>query len=188
MHTYSYTFQRALARGRPQSRTWSIRREREPISAYDVYGDDMAPSLEVRRDAFAAWVKRVLLQAKTARGLSVVDIANLADIGDNTIYRWAKGDWKKAPDPNAIEAFCDALGISPLIPFAILWPGKDGAVAAPQPLPSDENYDLLMRKLNDPNTGEFEKEFIRETMRMLMDRPATGIHAPTRTRRGGVTN
>jgi transcriptional regulator with XRE-family HTH domain len=188
MHTYSYTFQRAVARGRPQSRAWVIRRERGVISTRGIYGGDVAPPIEVRRDAFKAWVKRVLAQAKTARNLSVVDIAELAGIGDNTIYRWANGDWKRAPQPDQIVAFCDALDISPSVPFGILWPGKNEAVPAPAPLPTDENYQVLMRKLNDPAVGEFEKEFIRETLRQLADRPVTRVHKPARTRRGGVTN
>ena len=142
------------------------------ISTEDVYLGDMAPTVEVRRDAFAVWVKRVLQQAKTNRGLSVVQIAKLAGIGNPTIYRWRNGEGKELPNPEQVLAFCDALDIPPQAAFSILWPGKTEQAAKPTPLPMDSDYQTLMRKLNDPSVSAFEKEFIRETLRQLADRPA----------------
>lgn len=151
----------------------------------EPYASPMAPPVEVRRAAFAQWMRRILDQAKTQRGLSVVDIAKLAGIGNPTIYRWAKGEGKDLPLPEQVLAFCDALDIPPTAAFAILWPGKTEPVPAPEPILLDADYQLLMRKLHDPHVNEFEKEFIRETMRQLADRPtgrSTAPRAPHRSR------
>jgi transcriptional regulator with XRE-family HTH domain len=146
----------------------------------------MVPSIEVRREAFAIWVRRVTGHAKTARGLSIEDIAELAGIGNPTIYRWRKGQGKALPLAEQVEAFCDALDIDPAIPFAILWPGKNRGSAAAEPLPLDPDFQTLARKILDPNTSDFEKKFIRETMRQLADRPAdAGRVLPRRTTRDG---
>jgi transcriptional regulator with XRE-family HTH domain len=142
----------------------------------------MPPPIEVRREAFKAWVRRVLGQAKAQRGLSVVDIARLSGVSDPTIYRWRNGDWKKGPDPDQVVAFCDALDINPTIAFAILWPGKKDSAPAVEPIVLDADYQTLMRKLADDGVPEFEKHFIRETLRQLADRPRTPAHLPQRTR------
>lgn len=148
------------------------------------YLGDMAPPVEVRRDAYAAWVRRVLAQAKTSRRLSVPKIAEMAGIGNPTIYRWRNGEGKELPNPEQVLAFCDALDIPSQAAFSILWPGKNEAMPTPEPIPMDTDFQTLMRILNDPNTSEFDREFIRETIRQLADRPMRPGRAPQRTRRG----
>ena len=148
----------------------------------------MAPPVEVRRDAFAKWVRRVLAQAKEVRGLGVVQIADMARIGNPTIYRWANGTGKELPNPEQVLAFCDALDIPAAAAFSILWPGKTELRAEPEPIPMDADLQTLMRKLNDPNVSEFEREFIRETIRQLADRPIQRSRTVKRTRPGRATN
>lgn len=128
------------------------------------------PSLDVRKRAFATWVKRVTDHAKQTRGWSVPRVAKESGIGPATLYRWLNAEWKEAPKPDQIEKMCDALDIAPAIPFALLWPGKTGAPTTPQPLPPNPDFDLLQRRLNDPNTPEAEKYFIRETISTLLIR------------------
>lgn len=187
-YSYSHTFRKNVARGRPGVRTRRIRRERGVLFLLDPYLDDVAPPVDVRRDAFAAWVKRVLAQAKTSRGLSVPKIADMAGIGNNTIYRWRDGGGKELPNPEQVLAFCDALDIPPVAAFSILWPGKNEALPAPGPIALDGDFQSLMRILNDPNTSDFDREFIRETIRQLVDRPMRPGRAPQRTRRSGIAN
>lgn len=171
MHAYSHTFRRQLARGMPASRPWRIRRERSLISILEDYLDAVAPSIEVRRQRFAEWVQRVLAHAWEQRKLSVPKIAELAGIGSNTIYRWRDGNWKEGPKPEQVVACRDALDIPPAAAFSVLWPGKTESPATTEPMPVDPDLALLMRKLADPNVPEYEKYFIRETLRQLTSRP-----------------
>jgi transcriptional regulator with XRE-family HTH domain len=154
----------------------------------DPYLDDVAPPIDVRRQRFADWVKRAVARAKEAQGLSVPEIAKRAEIGNQTIYRWIKAEGKELPEPDRVVAFCDAIDVPPDEPFRILWPGKNDPATAPEPIPLSGDLALLMRRLHDPSVSEFEKEFIRETVRQLAARPARPGHEPKRTRRRGVAS
>lgn len=187
-YSYSHAFRKNVARGRPGVRARRIRRERGILFLLDPYLDDVAPPIDVRRQRFAEWVKRAVAHAKMAQGLSVPDIATRAGIGNQTIYRWINGDLKELPAPDRVVAFCDAIDVPPDEPFRILWPGKNDASPATEPIPLDGELQLLMRRLHDPATAEFEKEFIRETLRQLAARPGRPGHEPKRTRRRGVAS
>jgi transcriptional regulator with XRE-family HTH domain len=128
------------------------------------------PPLDVRRKAFAAFVRRALRNAKDDRGWSIPKVAEVARIGNPTIYRWRDGEWAKAPSPDAVVAFCDALDIDPKHAFAILWPGKNDDAPPPEPGPLDRDVELLARRLRDPNVSEAEKVSIRATIRYLVGR------------------
>lgn len=128
------------------------------------------PSLDVRKRSFAAFVRRATDHAKQTRGWSVPRLAKESGIGPATLYRWINAEWKEAPRPDQIEKFCDALDIKPALAFSILWPGKTGSAPPPAPLPSDPDFDLLQRRLNDPKTPESEKYHIRETISSLVIR------------------
>lgn len=186
MHTYSYVFRKSVARGKSASRPWRLRREHGALAFMEPYLGDVAPPIPARKANFAAWVKRAVKFAKDRHNMSVADIATKAGIGDQTIYRWMKAEGNKLPDPDAVLAFCDALDINPTDAFAILWPGKNDKPAEPLPFTGDEHYQVLMRKLNDPNVGEFEKEFIRETLRQLADRPAQPARVVKRAGRQAI--
>lgn len=134
-----------------------------------------APSIEVRRRNFAAFVRRVTDQAAT-RGWSIPRIATDSGISNATIYRWRDGTGTRSPLPEQVVAFCDALGIPPAVPFAILWPGRDDKPAEPEPLPADPDIERqmreLLRRIADPNVAEAEKLTIRATIRHLAGEPA----------------
>lgn len=184
MHSYSYAFRKAVARGRAPQRAWRLRRERGWLFTLDHYRDDVPPPMDVRKARFAEWVRRVLHQAEVQRGLSIPQIAAMANIGNPTIYRWRDGGGKHLPLAEQVLNFCDALDIDPTIPFGILWPGKNAeSPAVADPIYLDDNYQILMRKLADPNVDEFEKEFIRETLHGLAVRPAGTGRKPQRSRR-----
>lgn len=140
------------------------------------YGHGVAPPVGIRRQAFAAFIRRALVRAQEDRGWSVPKVAEVAGIGNQTIYRWRDGDWTKAPSPDAVLAFCDALDIDPKHAFGILWPGKNEQAVAPEPAPIDPDIERLMRKLRDPGTAEAEKIIIRATVRELVSRRS----APTK--------
>jgi hypothetical protein len=131
-------------------------------------------SPDVRRQAFAQFVKRATDQAKLARGWSVPRIAaesrgedGKPRVSANTIYRWRRGDWETVPKPEQIEAFCDTLDIPTAAAFVILWPGRAGQAPVPEPLVTDPDFEVLQRRLNDPSVSEREKFHIRETIRTL---------------------
>jgi transcriptional regulator with XRE-family HTH domain len=145
-------------------------RARKAIPEDGDYGPDVPPPLDVRRKAFAAFVRRALRNAKEDRGWGISRVAEEAGIGGATIYRWRDGDWNKAPSPDAVVAFCDALDIDPKHAFAILWPGKGDDAPPPEPAPLDRDIELLARRLRDPNVTEAEKVSIRATIRFLIGR------------------
>ncbi|WP_162959344.1 helix-turn-helix domain-containing protein [Micromonospora tulbaghiae] len=129
----------------------------------------MVPNLEARKAAFARWVQRQLDRAKEQRGWSVPKIAEVAGIGNPTIYRWRDGNWRKGPQAEQIVAFCNALGLSPSIPFGILWPGQDEMMPADEEPPLHPDLRIIQRRLADPNVGEAEKATIHATLRYLAD-------------------
>lgn len=142
------------------------------ISTRGAYGEAMEPSLEVRRANFSRFIQRALSRAaEPPRRWSVPKIAKAAGIGNNTIYRWKEGTWKKdGPRPEQIVAFCDVLDIPPQLAFDILWPGKSDRAQATEPWPLDSDMETVLRKLEDPNVPEQEKYLIRETLRSLAAR------------------
>lgn len=188
MYSYSHTFRKNVARGRPGVRAWRIRRERGALFLLDPYLDDVAPPVEVRKAHFAEWVKRAVAHAKTTQKLSVPKIAKIAGIGNQTIYRWINAEGKELPAPETVVAFCDAIDLPPDEPFRILWPGKNEPAPEPAPMPVDPDLQTLMRKLRDPNVSEFEREFIRETLRQLADRPVHRGRVVKPTRRDNAAS
>lgn len=96
-------------------------------------------------------------------------IAEVAGIGNPTIYRWRDGNWRQGPRAEQVVAFCNALGLSPSVPFGILWPGQDEQVPADEAPPLDPDLKIIMRRLADPNVGDAEKATIRATLRYLAD-------------------
>lgn len=135
-----------------------------------------APSPAVRRDAFARFVRRAVDRAKDTRNWTVkqivdasVDETGKPRVGRSTIYRWMNGDWERAPLPEQIEGFCDALDIPPQAALVILWPGKGTRPVRPTP-ELDPDVELLLRRLEDPNVPAAEKYHIRETIKGLANR------------------
>jgi transcriptional regulator with XRE-family HTH domain len=146
---------------------------RGPSPVHETYRDVVPPSLEARKQAFAQFVRRAVRMAEQSRGWSVPRIAAEASIGNQTIYRWMKGDWKQSPHPDQVVSFCDALDIPVQAAFMILWPGKADKVPAVEPPPMDPDVQEVLRRLTDPNVPSEEKYLLRETIRQLAARPAT---------------
>lgn len=117
------------------------------------------------------FVNRALRNAEVARGWSVPRVAEESGVGQNTIYRWSKGEWREYPKGELVEAFCDALDIPASAAFSVLWPGKVGKPTATPPAPLEPDLEQLARKLRDPNVLDAEKYHIRETVRSLAARP-----------------
>jgi transcriptional regulator with XRE-family HTH domain len=158
-------------RHRPPIRARRFPRAQDQRPVNGAYGDAVT-SPDVRKRNFAAFVRRAIRHAQQDRGWAVPRIAKEAGIGSTTIYRWRDGDWEKSPKADQVERFCDALGIPTEVALSILWPGKTGRVRAPEPIPPDPDFEMLLRRLRDPNVSETEKYLIRETVRALAARPA----------------
>jgi transcriptional regulator with XRE-family HTH domain len=132
-----------------------------------------SPSLDVRRVQFARFVRRAVDRAKQARQWTVERIASEAGIGPATIYRWLDGEWSKAPLADAVQGFCEALGIPQEIAFSILWPASTDNPVEPEPLPVSPAIEAILRKLADPGVPEVEKYLINQTLESLAARPRT---------------
>lgn len=170
MHTYSPAFpgNRECIPSPPRVRGSPHAQDPSPIGG--AYVDDVPASQDARREAFAQFVRRALLHAKETRDWSVPKIAEASGVGDSTIYRWRDGNWRTSPQGDQVAAFCNALDIPTTAAFSILWPGKDEKPAGPVPMPIDPDFEVLLRRLADPNVPETEKYHIRETIRGLAAR------------------
>lgn len=141
--------------------------ERDASLIGETYLFNVTTAPDIRRRLWAGFVRRATDHAKQSRGWSIPRVATEAKVGAATIYRWLDGDWETAPKAEVVERFCDALDIPTQAAFSILWPGKAGAATVTEPLPANADAEAVQRKLNDPNTPESEKAFLRETLRML---------------------
>lgn len=139
----------------------------------------MPPAQDVRRAAFAAFVRRVVEQARVQHDWTLTQIIDASRVGRSTFYRWLRGDWETEPHPAKVVAFCDAFDVPASAAFTILWPGKTDRPQLPEPAPMDPDIAVLQRRLRDPNTAERERYLIRETIRGLAARTSsTGRRPP----------
>lgn len=128
-----------------------------------------------RRQAFAAFVRKALADARAVRDWNGTVVAAKTGLSRQTINRWVRADWSTDPEPARVVAFCEALGIEPVVAFGIL--GWDrSATSRPQPQPQAQPMDpdvaALLDKLLDASVSDAEKYHIRETIRYLAYRPA----------------
>lgn len=140
-------------------------------------------SPDARRVAFARFVERAIDHARATKGLTIKKISEASGVGENTLYRWQRGDWVAAPDGDNVAAFCDVLNIPRSVATAILWPDKGAPQPQPEPLGDEPDIAAILRRLADPNTTEREKYLIRETVRGLANRKPPRDHE--RRRRAG---
>lgn len=125
-----------------------------------------------RRQAFAAFVRKALSDARSVRMWNGSEVARRTGVSRQTINRWVRGDWSNDPEPARVVAFCEGLGIEPPVAFGILgWDRSATARPAPEPPPMDPDIAALLRRLLDPAVSESEKYHIRETVRYLAYRP-----------------
>jgi transcriptional regulator with XRE-family HTH domain len=139
-----------------------------------------------RAQAFAAFVRKALSDARGVRGWNGSEVARRTGISRQTINRWVRGDWTNDPEPARVVAFCEGLGLNPTIAFGILgWDRSAPARPAPAPPPMDPDVEALLRRLIDPAVSESEKYHIRETVRYLAYRPPLADDQAKRHRRAG---
>jgi transcriptional regulator with XRE-family HTH domain len=139
-----------------------------------------------RRQAFAAFVRKSLADARATRGWNGTTVAAKTGLSRQTINRWVRAEWSTDPEPARVVAFCEGLGISPTVAFGILgWDRSAPSRPRPEPPPMDPDVAALLHKLLDPRVPEAEKYHIRETVRYLAYRPAIPDEGTQETRRTG---
>ena len=143
----------------------------EASSTYLVRVRDTSVS---RRQAFAAFVRKALADARTIRMWNGSEVARRTGVSRQTINRWVRGDWQSDPEPERVVAFCEGLGLDPSVAFTILEWGRPAAV---EPAALDPDIAALLRRWADPNLTEQERFHIRETVRYLAYRPGEQRHA-----------
>jgi transcriptional regulator with XRE-family HTH domain len=139
-----------------------------------------------RRQAFAAFVRKSLADARAIRGWNGTTVAAKTGLSRQTINRWVRADWTTDPEPARVVAFCEGLGLNPTVAFGILgWDRSAASRPHPEPPPMDPDVAALLRKLLDPRVPEAEKYHIRETVRYLAYRPAIPAEEGQRKRQTG---
>jgi len=123
---------------------------------------------EVARARWSKFVARAL-EAARVRGMTDKDIQQATGLQPTTWHRWKRGQTRTAPDITKVRAFCRGLGLNVDDALAALGMTGQRDNPAPEP-PMDPDVLLLLRKLADPNVPVSEKEFIRESLRMLANR------------------
>lgn len=130
----------------------------------------------VDRVRFSRFVERALESARQ-RGMSAAQIEQATRISLSTIHRWRRGEI--APTVDKVRQFCAGLGLSPKEALAALGMA-DREAAPPEPI-VDPDILALLRKLQDPNTNDETKTYIRTTLQMLANMPAQ----PRRPKKAG---
>jgi transcriptional regulator with XRE-family HTH domain len=149
----------------------SRRRQRRSISA--AYRVSVSLPPEIGRVRFSRVIARVLNDARD-RGMSDTDIHEATSISPSTFHRWRRGD--SMPDIRKITAFCEGLGVPPTVALRAL--GLEKGRDDPEPEPAmDPHIRRILRGLADPNVSDFDKSFVRETLKMLATRVTQGRHS-----------
>lgn len=138
-----------------------------------------------RKIAFATFVRKALVDARTTRAWTGSEVSRRTGISRQTIHRWVRGDWASDPEAERVVAFCEGLGINPTIAFATLGWDRTTPRPAPSTPPMDPDVEALLRRLIDPNVSEAEKFHIRETIRYLAYRPALPVEPRKGSKRAG---
>lgn len=127
----------------------------------------------VDRVRFAHFVERTLHSARE-RGMTDPQIEEATGVRASTFHRWRRGE--VAPTVDKVRQFCAGLGVSPREALAALGVSEREA-PPPEPI-VDPDIVALLRKLQDPNTNEETKTYIRTTLRMLANMPETPRRRP----------
>jgi transcriptional regulator with XRE-family HTH domain len=122
------------------------------------------PPAGARKLEFSAFVRRALETARTNRAWNGSEVARRTGVSRQTINRWVRGDWRSAPEPERVVAFCEGLGLDAGDAFTILEWGRPAPSATPD---LDRDIAALLRRWADPALTEQERFHIRETVRYL---------------------
>lgn len=154
---------------RAASRTHCHRRHRvharQRGALWGPYRLFVSSSPETSKVRFARFVSRVLGDARD-RGMNDKAIQLATGIGPSTFHRWRRGDFANAPDIRSVTKFCEGLGVptrSALLALGVE-EGRDEPAPAP---PTEPDIRRIQRGLVDPNVSDFDKAFVRETLKML---------------------
>jgi transcriptional regulator with XRE-family HTH domain len=132
----------------------------------------VSATLAVRRDRFAKHVRRVVAHVRQTKGWTLKQLLETAGVTKPVYYRWVNGEWTEDLEPSPIVRFHDAADWPVSDAWDILWPGKFGRRESTQPVPMTPEMELLLRKLNDPNTSKEDLYLIQATFEMLLSRIA----------------
>lgn len=158
--------------GRRRSRKRYFAVPTQEIGLRELYGHLVSTTLAVRRDRFSVHVQRVVAHAKRSKRWTLARLLEEAKVHKSVYYRWKNGDWTEDLEPGPIERFHDAAGVPVAEAFAILWPGKYAQRAPTPPLPANPQLEMILRKLNDPNTSKEDLYLIQATFEMLFQKVA----------------
>jgi hypothetical protein len=112
------------------------------------------------------------------------DVQRVSGVATSTFHRWRTTQGRGLPELPKVRAFCDATGASVDDAMAALGMTDAAPVATPEP-PLPREIRVIMRRLEDPNTSEAEKDFIRQTLQMLAGRIAAVERSEQKTRDAG---
>lgn len=125
----------------------------------------------------AAWSEYVKSAVRRAAPRSVPELAEAAQIGKTTLYRWLNGDWEDDPSPSQVKRFAEVIGLKPIEAFTVLWLGDEGPRVAPAPADDPDVVEIL-KALRNPRTPEAERYLLKETLRSLAARSQQSSHRP----------
>jgi len=151
------------------SHRWDHESQPPPEEITAPYGDGMSPVPDVNRARFAAFVSRVLTDAR-ARGLTDQDIAKSTRVGTSTFHRWKNGEFRTLPDIENVQRFCDGLGVSAQEALDAMGVTSSRSTQAPEPVLEPE-VRIIQRALVDPSVTAERKAAVREMLRLI----ATGL-------------
>jgi hypothetical protein len=98
------------------------------------------------------------------------DITAATKVPKTTFYRWRDGDWNRDPSASHVRAFFEGLQVPVTVAYAALdWADQDAGPAEAEP-PLEPEFREILRKLQDPTVPEAEKQFLRESIKMLASR------------------
>lgn len=90
-------------------------------------------------------------------------------IPTSTFHRWARADFRTAPDLDKVRRFCDGLDADPEAAMAALGLTRGRDQTEPDP-PLPPEIRVILRRLADPNVSDAEKTLIHEMLAMLAAR------------------
>lgn len=102
--------------------------------------------------------------------MTVPQIEKATGVAKTTFYRWRDSGWTRDPSGTQVRAFFDGLNVPYRLAYTALdWADPETGTAQSD-LPIEPEIREILRKLNDPSIPETEKQFLRESIKMLASR------------------
>jgi hypothetical protein len=112
------------------------------------------------------------------------EVQRVSGVATSTFHRWRNQDAKGLPKLPQVRAFCEATGADIGEAMAALGMSSAGPSPAPEP-PLPREIRVIMRRLNDPNTSDTEKDFISRSLQMLAGQVSASERAEQKARDAG---